>query len=134
MAPEVISGSYGKEADMWSLGVLLFTLVSGFFPFYEKSTKAVFDKIKACDWDFKGKTWEKITPECKDLISKLLVHDPKQRLDCQKAINHPWFAEIGKKADEQIEVDPEVMARIIEFKGQSTLKRAAMNMLVQMIS
>ena len=50
MAPEVINGSYGKEADMWSLGVLLYTLVSGFFPFYAKSTKSVFLKIKSCDW------------------------------------------------------------------------------------
>jgi hypothetical protein len=41
---------------------------------------------------------------------------------------------IGNKAEEQIDIDPEVMARIIEFKGQSTLKKAAMNMLVQMIS
>ena len=62
MAPEVIKGNYGKEADMWSLGVLLFTLVSGFFPFYEKNTRGVFAKIEACDWDFKGRTWEKITP------------------------------------------------------------------------
>ena len=52
MAPEVINGSYGKEADMWSLGVLLYTLVSGFFPFYEKNTKKVFEKIKACKWEF----------------------------------------------------------------------------------
>ena len=80
MAPEVINGSYGKEADMWSLGVLLYTLVSGFFPFYEKNTKKVFEKIRACEWEFKGRTWEKITPECRDLISNLLVYDPKKRL------------------------------------------------------
>ena len=69
MAPEVINGSYGREADMWSLGVLLYTLVSGYFPFYEKSTKAVFEKIKCCDWEFKGRAFDKITSECKDLIS-----------------------------------------------------------------
>lgn len=83
MAPEVITGGYGKEADMWSLGVLLYTLVSGFFPFYEKTTNKVFAKIKACDWSFVGKTWDKITPECKDLIKKLLVLDPKKRLTGQ---------------------------------------------------
>lgn len=83
MAPEVINGSYGKEADMWSLGVLLYTLVSGFFPFYEKNTKKVFEKIKTCEWQFQGRTFQKITDECKDLISNLLVKDPKKRLTGQ---------------------------------------------------
>ena len=52
MAPEVINGDYGKQADMWSLGVLLYTLVSGYLPFYAKSSAAVFRKIKECDWEF----------------------------------------------------------------------------------
>ena len=76
MAPEVIQGSYGKEADMWSLGVLLFTLVSGYLPFYAKSTNEVFAKIKQCKWTFPS-VFNKVSPECKDLITKLLVSDPK---------------------------------------------------------
>ena len=42
MAPEVIKGGYGKEADMWSLGVLLYTLVSGYFPFQASGNAALF--------------------------------------------------------------------------------------------
>ena len=42
MAPEVLNGSYGKEADMWSLGVLLYTLVSGYMPFQGRGNAALF--------------------------------------------------------------------------------------------
>ena len=88
MAPEVITGSYSKEADMWSLGVLLYVLVSGFHPFHETTTKKVFDRVQACDWKFEEATFRRITPECKDLISKLIEPKLKKRLTGQQAINH----------------------------------------------
>ena len=50
MAPELIEGSYGGKVDLWSLGVLLYVLVSGMHPFYAKSTKDIFAKIKEGKW------------------------------------------------------------------------------------
>ena len=58
MAPEVIKGSYGKEADIWSLGVLLYMLVSGYFPFQAHGNAALFNKIKECEWNFDHKVRE----------------------------------------------------------------------------
>ena len=50
MAPELIQGSYGGKVDLWSLGVLLYVLVSGMQPFYAKLAKDVFAKIKKGNW------------------------------------------------------------------------------------
>ena len=48
MAPEVIEKKYGKQADMWSLGVLLYQLVSGYLPFVAHTEEELYRKIKNC--------------------------------------------------------------------------------------
>ena len=69
MAPEVVEKKYGKQADMWSLGVLLYHLVSGWLPFVALTEADLYKKIKNCEWNFEHEEFLSISPECKDLIS-----------------------------------------------------------------
>jgi calcium/calmodulin-dependent protein kinase I len=93
-APEVIEQAYGPQADVWALGCVLFEMLSGdqCFPVKEKDTEAKFySRIQKGDYTFNGAAWIHISPEGKDLVSKLLVVDPTKRLSATEALKHPWI-------------------------------------------
>lgn len=82
---------YGKACDYWSIGVVTFILLSGTPPFYEEDNFALFEQIKACKYDFEVETWKSVSAEAKDFVSRILVADPVQRLNCEQMLAHPWM-------------------------------------------
>lgn len=96
LAPEVLSRSgHGKAADWWSLGTLIFEMLTGLPPFYSRNSLELYDCIKNGEVDFPD--W--LRGEARDLISQLLRKDPSQRLgggpgDSEELKQHEWFADI----------------------------------------
>lgn len=81
MAPEVLrESSYGKEVDIWSMGVLMFILLSGEPPFYVSDRQKLFEKIKQGTYNMHAPEWKKVSKEAIDLIQRILVTDPKKRI------------------------------------------------------
>ena len=91
IAPEVILKKYGKECDMWSLGVILYMFIVGHAPFDGRSNRDIMEKIKGGKYLKNEKRWKKASNEVKDLINKLLVLEPEKRLTAFEALKHPWF-------------------------------------------
>ena len=92
VAPEIIlEQPYGKECDSWSIGVVLFILLSGSPPFYADERSDLFSKIKNCDYEVDQQNWGNISNEAKDLVSRIFIIDPKKRLTCDQMLNHPWM-------------------------------------------
>jgi calcium-dependent protein kinase len=75
---------------MWSVGVLLYTLIAGHPPFEGRSNEELYQKIVSGDYVFSGREWDNY-PEVKDLISHLLMFDAAERYESAEAINHPFF-------------------------------------------
>lgn len=74
MAPEVFSGSYNEKCDIWSIGVILYVMLSGSPPFRGETDAEVMKKVEKAKWNFKDEDdiWPTISSEAKDLVSKLM--------------------------------------------------------------
>jgi serine/threonine protein kinase len=86
---------YGKEVDLWSIGVILYVLLRGKLPFDGKKKSQIISKTVSGKIPFDGDAiWEKVSTNAKDLISHLLKVDPTRRYTVPEALAHPWFSEI----------------------------------------
>eukprot|EP01098_Paradermamoeba_levis_P005391 TRINITY_DN2274_c0_g1_i1.p1 TRINITY_DN2274_c0_g1~~TRINITY_DN2274_c0_g1_i1.p1 ORF type:complete len:432 (+),score=111.84 TRINITY_DN2274_c0_g1_i1:171-1466(+) len=100
LAPEIISSSnYTHATDIWSLGVVLYVLLSGTFPFFGDSLEEIVNNIMALNYDFDDDCWNKVSPKAKGLIARLLVANPEKRLTAKQVLEDEWFKE---EADEDV--------------------------------
>jgi calcium-dependent protein kinase len=76
LAPEVIQGHYGKECDIWSLGVLMYVLLSSCLPFDGETQEDIMLSIVKGRYNLVDGPWETVSAEAKDLIKHLLVVTP----------------------------------------------------------
>jgi len=96
VAPDVLLGTgYGPAVDMWSVGVLIYVLLSGRLPFAADSDAELFRLIIAGNLVWKSPQFDTVSSDGKDLISKLIVVEPDDRWTAKQALEHPWIKKTG---------------------------------------
>jgi calcium/calmodulin-dependent protein kinase I len=92
VSPEILMRqAYDQMSDMWSVGCIVFLLLSGNLPFMGRSQKELFRKIVSGKYEFDDDDWCEISDDAKDLVNKLLVLDPDNRLSASEALRHKWL-------------------------------------------
>uniref|UniRef100_A0A8D0Y3S4 Ribosomal protein S6 kinase n=1 Tax=Sus scrofa TaxID=9823 RepID=A0A8D0Y3S4_PIG len=95
VAPEVLKRQgYDAACDIWSLGILLYTMLAGFTPFAngpEDTPEDILARIGSGKYALSGGNWDSISDAAKDVVSKMLHVDPHQRLTAVQVLKHPWI-------------------------------------------
>ena len=92
VSPEVLQGKpYDESVDMWSIGVILYVVLVGYPPFLEENQEKQSQKIMTANYQFYDDDWRNISQEAQDLIRRLLVIDPGDRLSASQALEHNWI-------------------------------------------
>uniref|UniRef100_A0ACD5U3C6 Uncharacterized protein n=1 Tax=Avena sativa TaxID=4498 RepID=A0ACD5U3C6_AVESA len=132
IAPEVLKRNYGPEADIWSVGVMVYILLCGVPPFWAESEHGIFNSILRGQVDFTSEPWPRISSGAKDLVRKMLTSDPKRRISAYDALNHPWIKEEGEAPDTLL--DNAVLGRLKQFRAMNQFKKAALRVIAGCLS
>ena len=134
MAPEVYAQKgHDIKADIWSMGVLIYVMLSGVMPFSGKTTAEIRKNVTQGHCHFEHKSFERVSPEAKELILQMLQKDPKLRPQATQVLAHPWFKKFQKESSET-HLAPEVFEKLRQYQNVSQFKRLAMNLLIKMTS
>eukprot|EP00826_Nyctotherus_ovalis_P024651 TRINITY_DN1902_c0_g1_i7.p1 TRINITY_DN1902_c0_g1~~TRINITY_DN1902_c0_g1_i7.p1 ORF type:complete len:475 (-),score=129.55 TRINITY_DN1902_c0_g1_i7:141-1565(-) len=133
IAPEVIrEGKYTKACDIWSLGVILHVLLSGYFPIGGANAEQIFAATVAFkEPSFKMEVWNGVSAAAKDLVKKMMNPDCETRITAAAALEHPWF---NMKKEELPPAIPEILKSLHDYGQASKIKRKILNMLVKGLS
>lgn len=126
VAPEVLRKSYDELCDMWSCGVITYVLLSGEVPFPGTNSNAILQKVSIMKFSFGAETWQRVSRDARELISKLLVRR-SHRLTAEQALEHNW---IKLKAPKALELrSSSLISRMKEFQAANKFKKVALQVI-----
>ena len=132
LAPEVLMGNYGQLADCWSLGVVLYMLLSGTPPFNGSTNEEILVSVYNASVNFRKKVFRSVSPAAKDLISRLLIKDPDFRLTAEQAYNHEWIQGCASPKTQALPL--ELVENIEKFVKSRKLKKIALMFIASRLS
>ena len=135
MAPEVLKRKYDEKCDLWSIGVILYILLTGRPPFDGNDDEEILKNVEKGVYDKTSYPFPSLSALAKDLINKLLQYDPKKRISAEEALEHQWFKTAEFKRKDKVnmispELAKELITNMTKYKSTNMLKCAVVAYLV----
>lgn len=94
VAPEIVSRKrgYTTQVDIWSLGVILYIMLCGYFPFYAESEKELYRQIRRGSFEMPDEEWVNISKGAVDVVKRMIVVDPHVRATARECLELSWVA------------------------------------------
>uniref|UniRef100_A0A6Q2X1R6 Ribosomal protein S6 kinase n=2 Tax=Esox lucius TaxID=8010 RepID=A0A6Q2X1R6_ESOLU len=106
VAPEVLKKQgYDAACDIWSLGILLYTMLAGFTPFAngpDDTPEEILARIGSGKYALSGGNWDAVSEAAKDIVTKMLHVDPHQRLTAPQVLRHQWIVNREQLSQSQL--------------------------------
>ena len=119
-SPELLStGIFNTQTDIWSVGVILYSVLVGKLPFVSRTLDETLDEILTGKLDFSNPNYQGLSVAARDLISKMLELNPRTRITAEEALNHVWVS-LGR---EPFTINFNTLNRLKNFRVKSNLVR-----------
>lgn len=126
-----MDGCYQEKCDIWSIGVIVYMLLSGSPPFNGAHDHEILVRIKRGVFHFTGPRWEGISEDAKGFIRYLLQRDPDTRPSAAEALSHPWVRPMAVSDGQTHEIDLSVLQTMRAFALGNILCRAALGIVAR---
>lgn len=101
IAPEVLTSGYDEKCDIWSIGVIMYTMLVGEPLFPGKNDVEIVRNVKLGIYDLNIPPLMSLTADARDLLKRMLQMDPDKRISAEQALCHKWFSNHIKDDTEQ---------------------------------
>jgi calcium-dependent protein kinase len=123
MSPEIINGHFCPKTDVWAVGVILFLMITGKYPFDNEPRADIFENIVKKPVDVKLLKKSNCTNEAIDLIQKLLEKEIDDRLSASEALEHSWFDKFELNNNECFSLTMDTIETLRDFSNKTTFQK-----------
>ena len=122
MSPEMINGESCPKSDIWSVGVIVYLMLTEKYPFNSTEDSNLFDVIKKQSYDITPLEESECSDEAKDFIDKCLKKRIENRMSTSEALKHPWISKFCTKNDTNL-LNTDTIGTLLDFANKSALQK-----------